>query len=175
MNNSYLIGGILIVQFLCAFFFVFEIFVAAFGVFNRPLSWQIVEFIEFGAALGLVLGVILSGVAMRLTILRRRSAERKLRIASTAFTQLLEENFTDWQLTAAEADVALFLIKGMSLAEVASLRDTSEGTVKAQSNAIYRKAGVSGRTQLLSLFIEDLMDENLRIDVQDQKILVANN
>ena len=33
-----------------------------------------------------------------------------------------------------------------------------EGTVKAQTNAIYRKAGVSGRSQLLSLFIEDLME-----------------
>jgi len=37
------------------------------------------------------------------------------------------------------------------------LRSTSEGTVKAQTNAIYRKAGVTGRPQLLSLFIEDLM------------------
>jgi len=39
------------------------------------------------------------------------------------------------------------------------LRETSEGTVKAQTNAIYRKAQVTGRPQLLSLFIDDLMDE----------------
>jgi DNA-binding NarL/FixJ family response regulator len=45
----------------------------------------------------------------------------------------------------------------MSTAEIATLRNTSEGTVKAQTNAIYRKAGVTGRPQLLSLFIEDLM------------------
>ena len=32
-----------------------------------------------------------------------------------------------------------------------------ESTVKAQTAAIYRKAGVTGRPQLLSLFIEDLM------------------
>ena len=31
--------------------------------------------------------------------------------------------------------------------------------MKAHSNAIYRKAGVNGRTQLLSLFIEDLMGD----------------
>jgi hypothetical protein len=30
--------------------------------------------------------------------------------------------------------------------------------VKAQTNAIYRKAGVSGRPQLLSLFVDELMD-----------------
>ena len=36
--------------------------------------------------------------------------------------------------------------------------------MKAQTNAIYRKAGVSGRPQLLSLFIDDLM----RDDVTEQ-------
>ena len=48
--------------------------------------------------------------------------------------------------------------KGLSTAEIAQLRRTSEGTVKAQTAAIYRKAGVTGRPQLLSLFIEDLME-----------------
>ncbi|MEM9269998.1 MAG: LuxR C-terminal-related transcriptional regulator, partial [Pseudomonadota bacterium] len=50
---------------------------------------------------------------------------------------------------------------GLSNAEIAALRNTSEGTVKAQGNAIYRKAGVTGRPQLLSLFLEDLLDDAL--------------
>lgn len=74
---------------------------------------------------------------------------------------LLDERFSEWGLTKAEADVALFAIKGLSTAEIAGLRQTSEGTVKAQTNAIYRKAGVSGRSQLLSLFIEDLMRDDV--------------
>ena len=45
--------------------------------------------------------------------------------------------------------------------EIASLRDTSEGTVKAQTNAIFRKADVSGRPQLLSHFIDDLISDPL--------------
>ncbi len=57
---------------------------------------------------------------------------------------------------------ALFALKGFSIAEIAALRDTSEGTVKAQTNAIYRKAGVSGRPQFLSLFVEDLMGDAVR-------------
>ena len=72
----------------------------------------------------------------------------------------MEERFIEWGLTPAERDVALFAIKGMSTQEIAALRSTSEGTVKAQTNAIYRKAGVTGRPQLLSLFIDDLMDED---------------
>ena len=57
----------------------------------------------------------------------------------------MAERFDDWALTPAERDVALFALKGLSLAEIARLRSTSQGTVKAQTNAIYRKAGVTGR------------------------------
>ena len=56
---------------------------------------------------------------------------------------------------------ANFLTKGLNTRDIAEMRGTSEGTVKAQTNAIYRKAGVTGRTQLLSTFIEDLMDDAL--------------
>ena len=43
------------------------------------------------------------------------------------------------------------------LSEVAEIRGSAEGTVKAHLNAIYRKAGVQGRNGLMSLLIEDLM------------------
>jgi DNA-binding CsgD family transcriptional regulator len=97
----------------------------------------------------------------------RRTAivEQKLKAASGAFMDVMAERFDDWGLTPAERDVALFAIKGMSIQEIAALRQTSEGTVKAQTNAIYRKAGVSGRPQLLSLFIEDLLDVDDRVRI----------
>ena len=59
--------------------------------------------------------------------------------------------------------MALFSVKGLSTQQIAEMRNTSEGTVKAQTNAIYRKADVSGRPQLLSLFIDDLMNDALPI------------
>jgi len=160
MSHKLVIGLILLVQVLCAFFFVGEIMASVLGIAYQPLDWAFVELIEIGAALGLVLGVVLGGFALRESFLRTRRAEEALRRASTAFMEVLEERFTDWGLTPAERDVALFAIKGMSTQEIATLRSTSEGTVKAQTNAIYRKAGVSGRPQLLSLFIEDLMDKD---------------
>ena len=85
---------------------------------------------------------------------------QQLRAASTAFRELLDERFAEWGLTAAERDDAFFAIKGLLTQEIAALRSTSERTVKAQANAIYRKARVTGRPQLLSVFIDNLMDED---------------
>jgi DNA-binding CsgD family transcriptional regulator len=81
----------------------------------------------------------------------------RMRAASGAFLALLEETFVTWGLTPAESNVALLAIKGFSIGEIATLREAQEGTIRAQCAAIYRKAGVTGRTQLLSHFIDDLM------------------
>lgn len=156
--QGWFIFAVLFVQALCAFFFISDILFSVLGIYAQPIAWQTREYIEIGAALGLMLGVVLGAIALRSTMRARQSAEEKLRRASGVFMELLAERFAGWGLTPAEQDVALFAIKGMSLQEIAGLRATSEGTVKAQTNAIYRKAGVSGRSQLLSLFIEDLME-----------------
>lgn len=158
-RSTLLISVLIAVQAMCAMFFVGNILSSLFGF--APISWQISEFIELGAALGLVIGIIVGAVALRRTLAQNAKLDQQVRAASTAFMELLEERFLNWGLTAAERDVALFAIKGLSVSEIAALRNTSEGTVKAQTNAIYRKAGVSGRPQLLSLFIDDLMDEQV--------------
>ena len=158
MSGKIFVTVVLLLQALCALFFVSDIVLSVFGVYTKPISWATREYLEIGAALGLVLGLVLGAIAFVKTMRERSQAQEKLRVASSAFMELLAERFEDWGLTAAERDVALFAIKGMSTPEIAQLRRTSEGTVKAQTNAIYRKAGVTGRPQLLSLFIEDLMD-----------------
>ena len=146
------------VQAFCTLFFVWDILAGVVGLPRRPLSWRMREMMEMGAAAGLVLGVAL-GAVLLFTILRKnRSMETQLRQASGAFAELLEERFRAWGLTPSERDVAWFTIKGLAIADIARVRQTSEGTVKAQSNAIYRKAGVSGRAQLVSLCIEDLIE-----------------
>lgn len=156
MRGRYLIIFVVAAQVLCTGFFAWSILTSFLGL--PPVSWQAYEMIELGAVLGLILGVVTGGLLLRHTDRRRRHLEGQLRAASGAFHELMQERFEQWGLTPAERDVALFSIKGLSTAEIALIRDTSDGTVKAQTNAIYRKAGVSGRPQLLSLFIEDLME-----------------
>ena len=148
--------AVVLVQIAAATLFIVDLAVPILGI---PLivNWTLHEGIELIAAVSLLMGVVMSSLLLRAVARREAQMEAKLRVASGAFMELLEERFDEWQLTPAERDVALFAIKGMTTPEIAALRSTSEGTVKAQTNAIYRKAGVGGRPQLLSLFIDDLM------------------
>jgi len=159
VTNKYFLRSVFLLQATCALFFIVDIFISIFGLRVRPINWEFREMIEIGAAVGLFLGTVLGAIALTRSQAKTNRIESQLRAASGAFVELLEENFATWGLTPAERDVAWFSIKGMSTPEIAALRSTSEGTVKAQSNAIYRKAGVSGRYQLLSLFVDELMVE----------------
>ena len=69
----------------------------------------------------------------------------------------IDEQFKLWNLTEAEKEVALLLLKGLSLKEIAQIRATSERTIRAQARALYAKAGLSGRAALSAFFLEDLM------------------
>lgn len=155
--RRWILIAVFVVQLLCAVFFISQILVTVLGIPVAPFDWKIMELIEISAAIGLLLGAVVGALMLRWSWRRTAEVESQLRAASGAFMELLEERFDEWQLTPAERDVALFAIKGLSTQDIAACRDTSEGTVKAQTNAIYRKAGVSGRPQLLSLFIDDLM------------------
>lgn len=163
MKGTVALVALFVVQALCALFFVSDIAMSVFGIYPVPLSWSSREILEIGAAIGLVLGLVFGALAMRRSLRELKTARARLRRASSAFMDIMVEHFDDWGLTPAERDVALFSIKGLSTLDIATLRKTSEGTVKAQTNAIYRKAGVTGRPQLLSLFIEDLMGEPIRL------------
>lgn len=62
-----------------------------------------------------------------------------------------------WQLSAAEKEVAFLLLKGLSLKEIASARRTTEKTARVQSSAVYTKSGLAGRSELSAFFLEDLL------------------
>jgi DNA-binding CsgD family transcriptional regulator len=71
--------------------------------------------------------------------------------------EAIDAQFSRWNLTEAERDVALLLLKGFSLKEAAAIRATTERTIRAQARAIYSKAGLTGRASLSAFFLEDLL------------------
>lgn len=151
------IGMLFSFQLCCAGFFLNDILSTRLGLRSVPIPWAIYELIQISAAIGLILGLGVTATLLARSLRARAQAEDSLRLARGAFMEVLDEHFDEWSLTPAERDVALMAIKGLSTAEIAEVRKTSEGTVKAQTNAIYRKAQVTGRPQLLSLFIDDLI------------------
>lgn len=157
MRLKFIILLMVLVQTTGALFFIGDISMSVLGIERQPVDWRVREVMEIGAAIALLIGLVLSGVLLLQSQRRLGKAEARLQRASGAFMEVVDENFAQWALTQAERDVAFLLLKGFSTQEIAGFRKTSDGTVKAQTNAIYRKAAVSGRGQLLSIFIDDLL------------------
>lgn len=79
-------------------------------------------------------------------------------------SQSIDQQLSKWNLSAAEKEVALLLLKGLSLKEVAEVRNTTEKTARVQSISVYSKSGLSGRSELAAFFLEDLFQpqENIK-------------
>lgn len=138
-----------------------------FDTLSDILGWQAAspvndnDLFEYLISGILFLSVAFTGLQLMKMAKREKYLSQQLGVASGAFAELMEKQFEDWNLTESESAVAIMAIKGLSMAEIAGLRDTKEGTVKAQCASVYRKAGVSGRHQLLSHFIEELLAEGV--------------
>jgi DNA-binding CsgD family transcriptional regulator len=68
----------------------------------------------------------------------------------------MDQQFQAWGMTAAEREVGLLILKGLSHKEIAALRATTDATVRQQAQAIYRKAGLPGKTAFSAYFLDDL-------------------
>lgn len=113
--------------------------------------------IETLFALALLAGVVFGARELRRLIMLARHREAAVAVAAGAFYDLVRLRFRQWRLTPAEADVALFALKGLEPAEIAEVRGVATGTVRAQLATIYAKAGVGNRAALLALFVDDLL------------------
>ncbi len=77
--------------------------------------------------------------------------------AKANLSHVISKQFDDWQLSASETDVGWLLLKGLSLKEIAVIRNTLEKTVRQQASALYKKAGLNGRHAFSAWFIEDVL------------------
>lgn len=102
----------------------------------------------------------------------RAEAEEHVRGLGAA----IDHQFARWELSPAEREVALLLLKGLASKEIADVRRTSERTVRQQALSVYRKAKLAGRAELAAFFLEDLLspiagasDAIARRDVGDER------
>jgi DNA-binding CsgD family transcriptional regulator len=150
---------LIFVQALCAAFFLWDDMADL--VAMQTTRFDLHQVVEYTVTLSLIIAIVIEARILMYLLRREAHLERGLSIAAGALNDLMEGYFAAWRLTPSEKDVAMLLIKGCEIPEIARLRGCAEGTVKAHLNAIYRKADVSGRAALVSLLIEDLMGQPL--------------
>jgi DNA-binding NarL/FixJ family response regulator len=68
----------------------------------------------------------------------------------------LTKQFAAWKFTESEEEIARLILKGLSNKEIAGVRASSEKTIKQHTTAIYRKSGLTSRSQIAAFFLEDL-------------------
>ena len=124
----------------------------------------------------IVVAISMIGIAWLLVGLRQQRLEIKalrqeLETANTSRLQpkkyvlearkklgnVVTQQFSEWALTGSEIEVGWLLLKGLSLKEIAMVRNTQEKTVRQQASSIYKKAGVTGRHAFSAWFIEDIL------------------
>jgi DNA-binding CsgD family transcriptional regulator len=85
---------------------------------------------------------------------------KKARSSLDALSFDIDRQLQSWGLTPTEREVALLLLKGHSLKEIAHGFNRSERTVRQHAGAIYSKSGLSGRAELAGFFLGDLTIPN---------------
>ena len=89
--------------------------------------------------------------------LEQRTFEKKISHLSDEFLKYIDEQFNLWNFSRGEKEIALLLIKGLSMKEIAIIRGSGEITVRQQASQIYKKSSLSGRLELSAFFLDDLL------------------
>jgi DNA-binding NarL/FixJ family response regulator len=116
-----------------------------------------VELLVFVAISTVLFSELRRGGRLKQEIQTERSKTARL---SGELLRIMQRQFADWGLSPSENEVALLLIKGLSMREISAARRVQEKTVRQQATAVYAKSGYSGRHELAAHFIEDLMSLN---------------
>lgn len=129
--------------------FLFEVALASFGLLAVAYFW--LRWRETGEALVASHRALAAKTAERDAW--RSRAEKLLQGLSVE----IESQFDAWQLTPAESETALLILKGYGHREIAAIQQKSERTVRQHAIAVYRKSGLGNRAELAAFFLEDLL------------------
>lgn len=83
--------------------------------------------------------------------------KKELKNIMEGLSRRIDDQLAIWGLTTTERQVAFMLLKGLSLKDIASIRGSTEKTIRQHSSAIYRKSKLGGRAELSGYFLEDLL------------------
>ncbi len=74
----------------------------------------------------------------------------------SSMRESIQSQFSNWNFTKSETEVAFLIIRGFSFNQIANLLNKSERTVQKQAGAIYEKSGFGGRIEFVGYFLEEI-------------------
>ncbi|GEM_PF-192099 len=160
--------ALFVVLLICQAFMTLDVIADVFYL-DLYIPWFNHTVVETVAVVAMGIGLIIMG---RIVWEQFRENQHYRTVVDTASGRLqdtVQRKFDEWQLTPSEREIALLLIKGLSINEIATIRNARPGTVKSQSNAVYRKAGVKNRSELAAWFMEDLLAGQRLVDTAMQE------
>lgn len=130
-----------------------------------------------GAAVVVTLGaILLAWWVLRRSLARSRALAMALRRSRSdharsradaarllqTFGELLDARFAEMDLSPGERDVALLMLRGFSLPEIADHLPAPRPKVRRQAEAVYRKASGTGHVDLAALFLDSMLQRPWR-------------
>jgi DNA-binding CsgD family transcriptional regulator len=76
----------------------------------------------------------------------------------------IDKQFTQWGFSPTYKEVAFYLLKGLSLKEIAELRGSTFQSVRQQSHMLYHQAGLKSRAELSAFFLGGLLQPDVAPD-----------
>jgi len=152
----HVLGAAFVVLLVCQSFMVIDVLADIFYI-DLYIPWFDHSLMELIAVIAMTVSLFVLGWILVDHIRQNRRYKEAVRTASGQLLKTISRKFDEWGLSESEREIALLLIKGLSVNEIAQIRNTRPGTIKSQSNAIYRKAGLRGRSELVAYFVEDLL------------------
>lgn len=137
-------------------FFAYDIIADALDD-SETLMHILVESVVFVATSTVLFGELRRVGQLKLEV--RQEQDKTARLSGELLTAMRQQ-FLAWELSPSESEVALLLIKGLSMREISEVRDVKEKTIRQQATSIYAKSGCAGRHELVARFIEDLMSRD---------------
>lgn len=84
------------------------------------------------------------------------SSNQRLQQGKEAFRKTIDWQLNEWQFTQAQKEIAILLLRGLTVKEIADQRHVQEKTIRNHLSAIYDKSGLPGRHVFCSWFLEGL-------------------
>ena len=161
-ENRMILNAVIVGMMLAFIFFLFDVVFDLRDHFSDGTPYSKDELIhlvfEGGAVVALFFGMV--SLFKYTSFLKNQNIKAQMQLSALKvdFDEYVRSQFAKWELTVAEKDVALLLLRGLNTSDIADLRSVSVGTIKVQAHKVFGKSGVSSRVEFMALFMDEFID-----------------